>query len=50
MELCLAVTKAGSKNREEAEKGGDWRELRRVVHTAHRPVVFDVDGLIPDTR
>lgn len=50
MELCLAVIKVGSKNREEAETAGDWRQLKMVVDTAHRPVIFQVDGLTPDTR
>ncbi len=51
MELFLVVRKAGSAGKGEAsEPGGHWQQLSKVVRGAHRPVVFEVDGLAADTR
>lgn len=51
MELCLTVKKLGTDRKGEGqEQAGHWQKLAKVVRNAHRPVVFEVDGLIPDTR
>lgn len=50
MELRLTVQKAGSTRGEGPETQGQWQQLRKVIRKAHRPVVFEVGGLIPDTR
>lgn len=50
MELRLTVQKAGSSRGVGPETRGQWQQLRMVIRKAHRPVVFDVGGLIPDTR
>lgn len=50
MELRLTVKKAGSTRGEGPETQGQWQQLRKVIRKAHRPVVFEVGGLIPDTR
>lgn len=51
MELRLTVKRAGSENGDQSGAPADrWQQLKKVVRVAHRPVVFDVDHLIPDTR
>lgn len=50
MELRLTVKKAGSTRGKGLETQGRWQELRKAIRKAHRPVVFEVGGLIPDTR
>lgn len=49
MELFLTVRKAGSAGKGEASEG-HWQQLSKVVREAHRPVVFEVDDLVSDTR
>lgn len=50
MELLLTVQKAGSTRGVGPETQGQWQQLGMVVRKAHRPIVFDIGGLIPDTR
>lgn len=51
MELFLTVQKAGTVRKgDEPEPAGHWQQLSKIVREAHRPVVFEVDGLIADTR
>lgn len=51
MELCLTVQKAGiTRKVAGAELVGHWQQLTKLVQHAHRPVVFEVEGLIADTR
>lgn len=51
MELRLTVKKSGTDRKGDGpEPAGHWQQLTKVVQNAHRPVVFEVDGLIPDTR
>ncbi|CAM9540792.1 unnamed protein product [Scytosiphon promiscuus] len=51
MELHLTLRKSGTTRRDVgSESTGDWQQLTKVVQSAHRPVLFEVDGLIPDTR
>lgn len=50
MELRLTVKKAGSTRGKGPEAQEQWQKLRKVIRKAHRPVVFEVGGLIPDTR
>lgn len=51
MELRLTVRKSGTTRiGDGAQPVGDWQQLTKVVRDAHRPVVFEVDGLIADTR
>lgn len=48
MELRLTVNKSGTNRK--GDGPGHWQQLTKVVRNAHRPVVFEVDGLIADTR
>ncbi|CAM9309198.1 unnamed protein product, partial [Ectocarpus fasciculatus] len=51
MELCLTVKKSGiARNSNVSQPKGHRQELTKVIPTAHRPVVFEVSGLIADTR
>ncbi|CAM9100725.1 unnamed protein product, partial [Hapterophycus canaliculatus] len=51
MELRLTIQKSGTRRRDNGpESAGNWQELSKIIRNAHRPVVFEVDGLIPDTR
>lgn len=51
MELRLTVQKLGTKGKGgRAEPVGHWQQLTKVVRDAHRPVVFEVNDLIADTR
>lgn len=51
MELHLTVKKSGTNRRGDGpEPAGHWQQLTKVIRNAHRPVVFEVDSLIPDTR
>ena len=50
MELRLTVQKASSNKGEGPGAQGEWQQLSKVIRKAHRPVVFQVGGLIPDTR
>lgn len=51
MELRLTVQKSGTTRKGDGtEPVGHWQQLTKVVRDAHRPVVFEVDGLIADTR
>lgn len=51
MELRLVLQKSGAARRDDGpQSAGNWQELKEVVREAHRPVVFEVDGLLPDTR
>lgn len=51
MELRLIVQKSGTTRKcDGVQPVGHWQQLTKVVRDAHRPVVFEVDGLIADTR
>lgn len=50
MELCLTVLKAGSTRGGGSETLGQLQQLKKIIRKAHRPAVFEVGGLIPDTR
>eukprot|EP00903_Cladosiphon_okamuranus_P007797 g7546.t1 len=50
MKLHLTVQKSGTTRKDNgAEPTGHWQQLTKAVRDAHRPVVFEVDGLIADT-
>lgn len=51
MELCLTVQKSGTARKGDGPQPlGHWQQLTKIVRDAHRPVVFEVDGLVADTR
>ena len=51
MELRLTIQKSGNTRKSDnAEPVGHWQQLTKVVRDAHRPVVFEVNSLIADTR
>ncbi|CAM9243711.1 unnamed protein product [Ectocarpus sp. 4 AP-2014] len=51
LELSLTVQKAGiAGNGNVSQPKGHRQQITKVVRIAHRPVVFEVSGLIADTR
>ncbi|CAM9145767.1 unnamed protein product [Ectocarpus sp. 8 AP-2014] len=51
MELCLTVQKSGiARNGNVSQPKGHRQQITKVIRIAHRPVVFEVSGLIADTR
>ncbi|CAM9252372.1 unnamed protein product [Ectocarpus sp. 12 AP-2014] len=51
MELSLTVQKSGiARNGNVSQPKGHRQHITKVIRIAHRPVVFEVSGLIADTR